>query len=239
MNWHTITESVEKYIIRIETESGGGTGFLFGYNTTGTLAAIATAAHVIDHAHRWRKPIRLVHHATGQELFLPFTDRVIFLDRERDSASILVNASALPFERETLPYIDAREFRRVGVEVAWLGFPAVAYPELCFFTGCISAFIMRLNSYLVDGVAINGVSGGPVFSPLQDGTPEIIGLVSAYLPNTAGDTPGLLRAQDISALDQALKQLHSFEEAKAKEKAEREKAVAETKDGVAPTEEPV
>jgi hypothetical protein len=33
--------------------------------------------------------------------------------------------------------------------------------------------------YLVDGVAINGVSGGPVF----DDRCHLAGLVSAYLPN--------------------------------------------------------
>jgi len=38
-----------------------------------------------------------------------------------------------------------------------------------------------LRTYLVDGVAINGVSGGPVFYTATKGI-EVIGSVSAYLP---------------------------------------------------------
>jgi Trypsin-like peptidase domain len=227
MRWHPIHELVSKHVVRIETQDGTGTGFLFGYNKDRSIAAVATAAHVVGQAHRWRQPLRLIYHATQQEVFLPYKDRIVFIDYGRDSASILVRASVLFFEVEPLQLMSPSHYMKVGVEIAWIGFPSVAYPELCFFRGCVSAFVEHGNYYLVDGVAINGVSGGPVFAADEDTLPEVIGTVSAYLPNRAGGTPGLLRAQDISAFHDDLQTIHSFDEAKEKEKEAQQKAVAE------------
>src|SRR5215207_6888607 len=158
MNWQPVHELVKNHVVRIETQDGTGTGFLFGYNKDKSIAAVATAAHVVGHAHLWRQPLRLIHQATQQEVFLPYERRIVFIDHGRDSSSIMVRASELPFEVEPLQLIDPMHYIRVGVEVAWMGFPSVAYPELCFFRGCVSAFIESRSSYLVDGVAINGVS---------------------------------------------------------------------------------
>jgi hypothetical protein len=36
--------------------------------------------------------------------------------------------------------IDSDNFLRVGVEVAWVGYPGIARPNLCLFTGTIAAF---------------------------------------------------------------------------------------------------
>ena len=73
--------------------------------------------------------------------------------------------------------------------------PAIEPDTLCFFAGTVSARQTNRKAYLIDGVAINGVSGGPVFhSPTPDEV-QIIGCVSAYHANRAtGETlPGLLR----------------------------------------------
>jgi hypothetical protein len=78
-----------------------------------------------------------------------------------------------------------------GAEVGWLGFPGLVYPELCFFRGVVSGYSERPPIYLIDGVAINGVSGGPAF----DRTGLLAGFVSAYVPNqVSGDLtlPGLM-----------------------------------------------
>lgn len=222
MAWHTLHKKIKPYLVRIETQGGSGTGFLFAYNATQTIAAIATAAHVVDDAHDWKQPMKLVHYETGDELFLPESDRVVFLDRKRDSASILIASEKLPFPKATPPLMDATAFKKVGVELAWVGFPSVAYPELCFFTGCVSAFLEKEDCYLIDGVAINGVSGGPVFAAYDENTPEIVGTISAYLPNRTGGgaLPGLLKAQDISAFQETLKTIQSLDEARKKEKEE-------------------
>ena len=92
------------------------------------------------------------------------------------------------------------------------------------------------DSYLIDGVAINGVSGGPVFVS-QKGLPELIGSVSAYILNRQqGDTlPGLLRAQDVSPFYQTINTFRSFDE--AQEKQEEEQRVASAREAAAQIEE--
>ena len=219
MSWHGLQEKIQPYLIRIETQQGSGTGFLFAYNPTKNFAAIATAAHVIDTAHEWKQPIKLIHHQSGKMAFVSHEVRAVIVDLRLDSATILVPTNTLPFPEETLPLADSSKFTKVGVELAWTGFPSVAYPNLCFFSGRVSCFLESDNCYLIDGVAINGVSGGPVYYEKADGNPEMVGIISAYMPNRSGNTPGLLKAQDITSFDETLKQLRSLHEAKEKEKS--------------------
>ena len=78
-----------------------------------------------------------------------------------------------------------------GTAIGWLGYPGLVFPELCFFHGVVSGHLETPPVYLIDGVAINGVSGGPAFDP----SGLVVGLVSAYLPNRLHpDTtlPGLM-----------------------------------------------
>jgi hypothetical protein len=227
MSWNKLQKKINPYLIRIETQQGSGTGFLFAYNPTGTLAAIATAAHVIDEAHDWKQPIKLIHHETGQVAFVTEDQRVVLLRKDRDAATILIPKDMLPLPDTTFPLADSTQYRTVGVELGWTGFPSVAYPNLCFFSGRISCFLEQQDCYLIDGVAINGVSGGPVFYELANDTPEIVGIISAYMPNRSGDTPGLLRAQDITPFDETLKSLQSLHEAKQKEKSRDQEAANE------------
>lgn len=219
MHWHKPYDAIVEHVVRIETPNGSGTGFLFGYNGDNTVAAIATASHVVDRCHDWRQPIKLVHDSSKTEVFLDHSERVVFLDRRRDSASILVLADKLPLPKAPLPLMDATKMKKVGVELAWVGYPSVAYPKLCFFTGCVSAFLTDDDCYLIDGVAINGVSGGPVFASIGDGQPELVGSISAYMPNRVGGStlPGLLRAQDIAPFHETLKTIKSLDEARTKE----------------------
>ncbi len=51
MAWHALHKKLKPYLVRIETQSGSGAGFLFAYNATQTIAAIATAAQFVDDAH--------------------------------------------------------------------------------------------------------------------------------------------------------------------------------------------
>ena len=61
--------------------------FILHYNSN--LCCVATAEHVIDHADNWKQPIKLVHHETGEHIFLKEDDRVIYRDGDKDSAVIL------------------------------------------------------------------------------------------------------------------------------------------------------
>lgn len=112
----------------------------------------------------------------------------------------------------------------IGAEVGWLGFPAIASSTLCFFSGNISARQEFRNAYLIDGVAINGVSGGPVLHLTETDGVQIVGVVSAYSANRAtGEAlPGLAVAQDVSHFHDVANHIHSIDEANRK-KVEFEK----------------
>jgi len=65
MNWDQVVQKVTPYIVKIETPTGYGTGFLSLYNEDKTWCGIATAAHVVGDADEWQKPIRIRHHESG------------------------------------------------------------------------------------------------------------------------------------------------------------------------------
>jgi len=170
---------------------------------------------VIEAAQRWEEPIRIVHAESGKSVFVRFNDRAIFLDLLHDTAAILIDKKDLPLPAEPLMLAPAQKFYRVGNDLGWLGFPAVSAATLCFFGGRVSAWLREEEAYLVDGVAINGVSGGPAFHP-----PGIImGVVSAYIPNRAtGEVlPGLSVIRSVTQFHKLAPMFKSLEEAKAKE----------------------
>jgi hypothetical protein len=79
---------------------------------------------------------------------------------------------------------------------------------------------VQKNRYLIDGVAIHGVSGGPVVCvSLTDGV-QIVGIVSAYMANRMqGDTlPGLLYAQDVSYFHETIDAIKTMDDARKKKK---------------------
>lgn len=79
---------------------------------------------------------------------------------------------------------------------------------------------------MIDGVAINGVSGGPVlYSTVTDGV-QVVGIISAYMANRArGDAlPGLSFAQDVSHFHDVTSQINSWDEARKKQAEQAQKA---------------
>jgi hypothetical protein len=89
---------------------------------------------------------------------------------------------------------------------------------MCFFSGRVSAVRNEGREYLVDGVAINGVSGGPSFWN-GGGTVTLMGVMSAYIANRAtGETlPGLAVIQNVNQFHAVSKVFKSVDEAKAQE----------------------
>jgi hypothetical protein len=114
-------------------------------------------------------------------------ERAVLLDVAHDTAALLFRRGELPLPADPLPLAPKGMFLKVGNEIAWLGFPAIPTASLCFFAGNVSAWVQAQSAYLVDGVAINGVSGGPAFHLSgQDAFPVVLmGVVSAYVPNRA------------------------------------------------------
>ena len=195
----------------------------------------------VSHADEWQEPVRLIR-ADGAEkpLFLKAEERVIFLDRSNDSAIVLFFKRELQLPESPIALLPMEQPCGIGVDIGWLGFPAIEPHTLCFFAGTVSARQANRKAYLIDGVAINGVSGGPVFHcPTLDEV-QIIGCVSAYHANRAtGEAlPGLLRAQDVSHFHDIAKFIRSVDEANIK-KREFEAAQTETAGSDPKGEEPI
>ena len=148
------------------------------------------------------------------------SDRVILDNEKKDSALIFLPSSVFELPQQLPPFIPSNKILKVGVEVGWMGFPAVEPDTLCFFSGTISAAISYRDAYLVDGVAISGVSGGPVFQTTGDNKSladhVIIGMVTAYIPNraTGATLPGLAMAQDVSHFVDTISHLKTLKEAR-------------------------
>jgi hypothetical protein len=172
MDWSPVVDAVMPSVVHIATPDGNGTGFLCFYSKSKTIAMVATAAHVVEHAHEWNQPLKINHISSKSATTLEFPKRRIFIDPSGiDSAVVLFEKEKLKLP-DDLPELLSGPLR-IGVEVGWLGFPHIA-PLLspCFFCGNVSAHVAEKSSYLIDGVAIHGVSGGPVFIADADGRPK-------------------------------------------------------------------
>jgi hypothetical protein len=224
MNWNEIVEKVTPYIVKIETPQGHGTGFLCIYNESKRMCGIATAHHVVAHAEEWQQPIRIHHYPSSTTAFLKESDRIVWFDEDRDSAVILFQAGKLTFPEELIQLRPTDNRLPIGIEVGWLGYPAIGPQILCFFSGTISALYEARKAYLIDGVAINGISGGPVVYPTATEGVQIVGTIAAYMANRAtGEAlPGLSVAQDVSHFHKIATQIKSFDEAKKKQMLEQQ-----------------
>lgn len=239
MNWNSIVEKITPYIVKIETPEGHGTGFLCFYNADRSFCGIATAQHVVKSADEWQQPIRLNHFPSKTTLFLKEGDRIILHDMGTDSALILVKPGELKLPEVPIPLLPSSVVLGIGTEVGWLGYPALAQYDLCFFGGMISARQEWRHAYLLDGVAINGVSGGPVIYSTDTEGIQIVGTVSAYMSNKAtGSTlPGLAIAKDVSHFHDTISALRSMDEARAKkqEQAQEQKNEPSCEPPISPT----
>jgi Trypsin-like peptidase domain len=215
MEWAEAIDILQPYVVKIATPRGSGTGFMVSRSTSTGICAVATAAHVVDNAHYWGEPIRIHHHHSEKSALLRAENRAIFLKEELDTAAVLFHTSQLEFPEKVLELSPEEQYLMPGYEIGWLGFPAFASSSLCFFSGRVSAFLEERSSYLADGVAINGVSGGPAFSVIGESL-TVIGVVSAYIPNRAtGETlPGLCEIRDVGQFQQLAKSFESMDQAR-------------------------
>ena len=239
MNWESVVAKVSPYIVKIETLSGSGTGYLCFWREAKSWCGIATAAHVVEDADDWQQPIKLHNYNFTKHIFLKEADRFIWIDKKLDSAVIFFNPSELELPEEVIRLRPKEKPIIIGNEVGWLGFPTIEPYKLCFFSGSISARRDDDSAYLIDGVAINGVSGGPVFYLEATEGVQFVGIVSAYRINRqSGEAlPGLLIAQDVSHAHYILDTMRSLDEAKkkkAEEEAKKKQAEAEASKSPAP-----
>lgn len=184
LTWHDAATKVSKILFRVYTNDGMGTCFLLSIATPGEgvhYGMFATAWHVLKDV-QTKESIKLV--SADRKKKLDSINSTIDFERlgdeEYDTALIIVKTNEpIIDENNLLPIPPKEHLLAQGAELAWMGFPGFVEPEPCFFHGYISGYLDNPPTYLVDGVAINGVSGGPAF----DKHAQLAGLVSAYLPN--------------------------------------------------------
>lgn len=219
MEWNDVVQRVTPYIVKIETPTGYGSGFLCLYNETKNLCGIATAYHVVRDTEEWQQPLRILHYPSTTQAFLKDDQRIVYYNAQNDSAVLLIKAGQLDLPEKPIPLLPTERPLDVGTEVGWLGFPSIAQHTLCFFSGNISAWQENTHTYLIDGVAIGGVSGGPVLCMSKTEGVQIVGTVSAYRAGNVGGgtTPGLAFAQDVSYFHDVAGRVKSFDEAKKEE----------------------
>lgn len=215
--WHEVVEMLTPYVVRISTPQGFGTGFIVSNSKNTPLCAIATADHVVNHAHYWEEPIRIEHQLSGKTIILRSAQRAIENQPSTDTAAIIFERGDLDLPGTELPLTPREKHFKPGVEIGWLGYPAIPSANLCFFSGRISAWVQSDGAYLVDGVAINGVSGGPAFIRTAS---TLIGVVSAYIPNraTGESLPGLAVVRNVEQFHDLSQKFKNIDEAKAEEK---------------------
>lgn len=215
ITWPLALEKVKKHTFNILTPQGSGTGFLIKYGARSKVCGVATALHVIRHALTWEEPIKLLPSETSKEIFLRHSDRYILANPSRDLAVIMFMKGDHEIETTTLPLSPEDKYLKPGVELGWAGYPVLAPDEFSFFSGRVSCVLQKEKAYLVDGVAINGVSGGPAFAIFGSNI-HLVGVVSAYFPNrVAGESlPGVCFVVSVSPLYKVVKGVKSLEDAK-------------------------
>ncbi len=241
LSWQGALKLLNSRIFKIRTPRGHGTGFHVGnFGVSNGLCAVATAFHVIEEAEDWDEPIKLVHHETGKTILLKEQGgikRVIFTYPDSDLAIIVFGLPEnFVITNDQLRHLPSDSSLLPGVDVAWCGFPGLMSNKLCFFHGFISCYINSDKGYLVDGVAINGVSGGPVFYiDNKTNSPVIAGVITAYVANrTSRDTlPGVSMIASVSPYEKTIKYLETLADANKeanKQKQEQEQKKSESKD---------
>jgi len=219
LTWQDAVDKIKKYVVRISTPDGHGTGFLLSRSTgKRDVFTIATAAHVIAHAHEWRLPMKIFHPESDKTVMLSADQRTAVCEPANDTGVVFTfHLNEIPFPLEALPLASGRLYLRVGIEIGWLGFPALLPKVLSFFSGRISSYVSDEGKYYVDGVAINGVSGGPAFVLHTNGTFSLLGFVSAYLYNRpwTGETlPGMSVVRHLGPLRALVKSIKDIEKAR-------------------------
>lgn len=174
-------------LVRIEAAGSVGSGVLFGVPLTlrGKYNhCVLTAYHVIENAIK----------SGAQMLFQPESKRgttwqIVKWDAthnaEHDHALVMFDCRDCMPPMKDYNILPPESNYVQGVEVGWLGYPNIhgRSDVACFSHGYISAYLESEEAYLVDGVSIHGMSGGPAFVCENDGSVVLAGIVTNYFAN--------------------------------------------------------
>jgi hypothetical protein len=218
MEWNKHVAEITLFVARIETQFGYGTGYIFWQNQE--LCCIATAKHVINPANiaGWEQAFLVTMPNGSNTRYYPIHRKILSGANDSDSAAILIHKSNLIFPQQCLPIWNFSGEIPIGASVGWLGFPQIINQTILnpsFFSGNISNFFNEYQQYAIDGIAINGVSGGPVFCNSEAGSALVVGTISAYIPNPVRGSkgeeqalPGFSVAHSFSSFKQIIENLN-------------------------------
>jgi hypothetical protein len=204
--WDKVVDRVTPIVFRVYAGRSAGTAFVVALGsekeTSRNCAILATADHVLADSVDTADKVRLVS-ADRQRIFDADIDEIRIQPlgtKIHDTMLILLKSKNPILEHDDLlPMMQWDLMMPKGAEIGWLGYPGITEPELCFFHGHVSGHWHEPPTYLIDGVAINGVSGGPAF----DNRAHLVGLVSAYIPNRVAPhttLPGLMALVPINLI---------------------------------------
>lgn len=205
VEWYNAVDLMKRNLVKISTLGGGyGSGIIIPrpQKAPGNLCVL-TALHVIEKAHITGATIVIERADKKLSITLPSLARSVFVAENRDQAIICFNGP-LDFESlHELTFLSKNIHYNPGVELGWLGFPVIeiAKDVPCFLSGRVSAYLEDKEAYLIDGVSIHGLSGGPVF--YCDNTKVVVaGIVTNYFPNEVNNQawPGLAMFRTINPL---------------------------------------
>ncbi|MCF7935057.1 MAG: S1C family serine protease [Synergistales bacterium] len=183
--WSHAIEQLYPFACKIRISRGTGTGCILSYDKERQLCCIATANHVISHAEGWNEPIRIIHAESGVEQLISPEGRTVYRHPESDLAVIFFSHDRHPQSVEMPSLTVEDEPLHVGNEVGWAGFPSILPDHFSFFSGRVSTALPQSESYLMNGEAMSGVSGGPAFIVTTQGNLHVVGIVTAYIPERA------------------------------------------------------
>lgn len=206
LSWDQVVDRVFPSVFKVETEYSSGTAFVFSISRVREngkhYTFLATAWHVLSNEIGTKSPLS-ISSSDGERQWTSEKDKIFLSSlgpKKFDTALIMIESHDPLISIDRLlpvPPFDTQLAR--GANIGWLGYPGITEPEICFFSGHISGYLNDPPSYLVDGVAVNGVSGGPVF----DNRCHLIGMMTAYIPNYIDETrtlPGLSSVTPINAI---------------------------------------
>ena len=107
---------------------------------------------------------------------------------EYRSTLIRSQPSDLELPEEPIPLLSSTVPLAIGTEDGWLVFRR-SLPAPLFLRWQHQCSPRWRHADLIDGVAINGVSGGPVVYSTETEGVQIVGTISAYISNKATGDP--------------------------------------------------
>jgi len=106
--WFVALDEVKKHSFKITTPHGWGTGFLIANPEKGDICGVATAYHVVDHAHVWEEPTKLYHAGSSRGIVLRREDRIILTEPSVDVAVIVFKKKDLFIDNTLLSLVPPR-----------------------------------------------------------------------------------------------------------------------------------